>query len=305
MSFVMSFTDIINHSNERLFNKLRDPVERKSALDELANVVKLFRRENSPTPEEPVGYADGIPVFLSDFCRYSGVDGRLLVAVRLLDHMHEERVVQPDAVVTAWRPQMGFTFINRGHLGGFIQHDGEHPNGDPATYTPVVWDYLVEHYAPKTVLDIGCGEGHAVKYLRSKGVAAYGVEGCQDAWRSMVCDPAHVIVHDFTQSAAAYPEGFPKSFDMAWCCEFVEHVEERYKDRFLGVFERCGVVAMTHAFPGQPGHHHVNCQLPDYWIKLMESIGFRLDKEVTGATRALAPSSHWLRSGLVFVKEKT
>ena len=31
---------------------------------------------------------------------------------------------------------------------------------------------------------------------------------------------------------------------------------------------------MTYAGPGQSGHHHVNCQPEDYWIKKMELNGF-------------------------------
>src|SRR4051794_28051900 len=37
------------------------------------------------------------------------------------------------------------------------------------------------------------------------------------------------------------------------------------------------VVAMTHAVPGQAGHHHVDCQPPGYWIERMRLRSYRLD----------------------------
>jgi hypothetical protein len=60
---------------------------------------------------------------------------------------------------------------------------------------------------------------------------------------------------------------------------------------------------MTHAFPGQPGHHHVNCQPTEYWLARMKATGFSLDEWATEAARTVAPGSHWQRSGLVFVTD--
>ena len=53
--------------------------------------------------------------------------------------------------------------VSEGHLGGYIS--ARHPrseelgvqNGDPATYTPDLWRWLVEELGVASVLDIGCG----------------------------------------------------------------------------------------------------------------------------------------------------
>ena len=65
-----------------------------------------------------------------------------------------------------------------------------------------------------------------------------------------------------------------KKYDMTWCCEFVEHVEDQYLHNFMKTFNMFDVVAMTHGVPGQPGYHHVNCQESEYWIKLLSDYGF-------------------------------
>jgi len=199
-------------------------------------------------------------------------------------------------------------FMKRGHLGGYIISDAENPHGDPKTYTPKVWDYLVAYAKPERVLDVGCGEGHAVKYFldldpqslgRQFPLSVLGLEGCQEAADRKVCRHHCMRVHDFT-TGPYVGTAYRWTWGLVWSCEFVEHVEEKYAENFLKMFDRGVVVAMTHAFPGQGGYHHVNCQPTEYWVEKMELRGFKLDDEATKTSRRLEPDSHWARSGLIF-----
>lgn len=201
---------------------------------------------------------------------------------------------------------MGFEFVNRGHLGGYIRSTAEYPNGDPATYCPALWDWLCEKYKPEKVFDVGCGEGHAVRYFSEKpGVFAIGIDGCQEVLQTKVKEIC-LLLHDYTEGplpvSVLMPE-FTGTLDLIWCCEFVEHIEEKYAENFLQTFDLAKVVAMTHAFPGQPGHHHCNCQPPDYWIDLMAKRGFYCDGKLSFESRLLVPGTHWERSGLIFTKD--
>lgn len=189
------------------------------------------------------------------------------------------------------------TPIDPPHLGGFIPCD-EH------SYTPWLWDYLIEEFSPKSMLDVGCGEGRAAKYFLDSGVDAYGIDGSVVAQRTTVLPPNRFILHDFATALL-----HPKHVDLIWCCEFVEHVEEKYLDRFLlDVFAFSKVVAMTFAWPGQPGHHHVNCQEQSYWVSKLASIYFKLDEARTARSRAFPPDvlkqAYWGRTGLIFTREK-
>lgn len=199
-------------------------------------------------------------------------------------------------------------FVNEGHLGGYVAADNQYPNGDPMTYTPFVWEYLLNKFNPTTVLDVGCGEGHALLWFLEarradralKNVGGY--EGCKTAIENGRV-PGHVVEYDFTDPPLL--PGFvffDQGKTLVWSCEFVEHVEEKFSENFLKIFAQADVVAMTHAFPNQPGHHHVNCQPMEYWVDKMKARGFSLDHIATAETRALALNSHWKRSGLVFVK---
>lgn len=149
------------------------------------------------------------------------------------------------------------------HLGGCILE------GDIGTFAPQVWDRLIELYKPKTVIDVGCGAGYSLKYFLDKHLDGIGVEGFMTAVdKSPV--KGNIVVHDYTKG----PFVAPSEFDLAWCCEFVEHVEARYMPNFMTTFTKCKYVAMTHAVPGQPGYHHVNCQEAKYWIDIFDQYGF-------------------------------
>ena len=128
------------------------------------------------------------------------------------------------------------------HLGGYLA------GGDPDTLYPDMWDWLVDTWEVKSVIDIGCGDAPALSHFLSRGIRAVGVDGMP---------PTHELVtqHDYT-TGPYVPNG---EFDLAWSAEFVEHVDEVYVPNFMATFRRARFAAITHAEPGCPGWHHVNC----------------------------------------------
>lgn len=184
------------------------------------------------------------------------------------------------------------------HLGGF------RIGGDEATTYPDLWTWLVNDYKVESVIDVGCGDGVAVRFFETLlPGSVIGVDG--------VPQPAdNIFHHDFTDD-----EWVPKSsgfqllpkYDLVWCVEFVEHVEEKFIPNFLETFKFAKTILMTHAMPGQQGHHHVNLRTPTYWIGCMAAIGYRRDEELTKKTRELSglnksPFNHFARSGMAFVR---
>lgn len=198
----------------------------------------------------------------------------------------------------------GLELVAAGHLGGYVVG----PYGDPATYYPELWQWLVEERKVQSVVDVGCGEGHAVRFFEGLGVEAVGIDGVSQ-------EHPRILRHDYTLGPWSPsflregPEGPWRDdrCDLVWSCEFVEHVEERFLPNFLATFGAGHYVLMTHADPGQLGHHHVNCRSSDYWVGTMAAVGYRLDSQLTAQTRELAGHNtdqwnHYVRSGLAFAR---
>ena len=180
------------------------------------------------------------------------------------------------------------SFYTDRHLGGYVV------GGDPATQFPELWTWLVRNVGIKTMIDVGCGDGQAVAFFERLGCEAMGVDGVPQ-------DDPRIVLHDYSEGP--YDPG--RRFQLAWSCEFVEHVAASHAPNYLETFRAADLLLMTHADPGQPGWHHVNCQPAEYWIALLTGAGFDHDPELTRQTHALAahndrPDNHYLRSGLAF-----
>jgi len=168
------------------------------------------------------------------------------------------------------------------HLGGYLVTNN--PWGDPGTWSPEIWEKIIKDYNVKSVLDIGCGLGYSTRFFQSKGLKVRGVEGGPNAVRSNLC-PESIISNDYTKGSAPLLDD---TYDLIWCCEFVEHVEEKYAPNFLKDFCRGKVVAMTFANIGQEGYHHVNCQSQDYWIEKLTTLGYIFKGDYTELLRGIA-----------------
>lgn len=146
----------------------------------------------------------------------------------------------------------------------------------------------------KSMVDVGCGPGGMVELARSKGIDAYGIDGDFTIQRKVPCH-----LHDFTTGHV----DLGRTFDLCWCVEFVEHVEEKYMDNFIKVFQQCKYVMMTHAYPGQGGHHHVNEQPTQYWIDTLNKAGFVFEEDMTKHIRQLSTMKQkYIRTHGLFFK---
>lgn len=182
------------------------------------------------------------------------------------------------------RPSEIYVDEERPHLGGFIT------GGDPLSHYPALWEWFVDELDVQSVIDVGCGQSAALAYFWLRGCDVLGVDGIeQETEWPFLC-------HDYAEGPYIPSE----PFELAWSCEFVEHVEEQFMDNFLATFQCAEMVAMTHAIPGQGGYHHVNCQEKGYWIDALKSIGHRYDAYLTDRARVLAGQGYFAYTGLIF-----
>jgi SAM-dependent methyltransferase len=124
---------------------------------------------------------------------------------------------------------------------------------------------------PKSVVDIGCGEGAWLAGWAKKGVTdIYGVDG------SYISQYQLLIEKDRFQ-AVNLEKGFslPRKFDLVMSLEVAEHISPDSADVFIKSLCNHGdVILFSAAIPGQGGVNHVNEQYPDYWAAIFRKYDF-------------------------------
>ncbi len=152
-------------------------------------------------------------------------------------------------------------------------------------------------FKPASFLDIGCGPGGMVKIAGDYGLRAKGIDG------DYTLDFAglDVLVHDFT----AGPPLLTEEYDLGWCVEFLEHVEEQYLGNVRTAFKACKRLWVTHAVPGQRGWHHVNCRPTRYWTRRFDQWGFIWDQRLSEKLRMKSTmKGHFSRrTGMLIVRK--
>jgi hypothetical protein len=180
---------------------------------------------------------------------------------------------------------------NNLHLGG------NKLNGDPCTFAPTSWNYIIKKFDIKTAIDLGSGLGYAAKWFFEQGVDITPVDGLEfNVSNSLI--PA--IRHDLTKGKLEH-----SSVDFFNCIEVVEHIEEKFLHNLMSTFTLGNYVLITHAIPGQKGWHHVNCRDSNYWIEQFNKYGFEFLEQDSKEIQKLAEADgakHVHRNGLLFKK---
>ena len=183
------------------------------------------------------------------------------------------------------------------HLGGHLNRTN--------TDEPLL-RYVKDRFKIETMLDIGCGPGGMKEIANGMGIDWYGVDGDT----TVIENTDYSLVHDFTFGEAK----IDKTFDLIWCTEFLEHIEEKYVPNYMPLFEKGKMAVVTAAPPGWPGHHHVNCREESYWVDIFKNYGLRFNEQLTNEFKTISKmnpiagyqmgdrKNFFKRAGMVFLK---
>ena len=125
------------------------------------------------------------------------------------------------------------------------------------------------------ILDLGCGHGHILSYLREKGRDAYGLDINADSLKHrnlkgyFVCGDAHNLpLRD-------------NSLDVVLAFELVEHLKEprRALEEIRRILKRRGILLLTSPTPksksvNQP--NHISIRRREDWVPLLRGLGFKV-----------------------------
>lgn len=124
----------------------------------------------------------------------------------------------------------------------------------------VLADLIEEHFSPRSVLDVGCGEGFLTSELRSRGIESFGVDGDELPGVDRLID-----LRDPPELG---------QWDVAVSLEVGEHLPEEAAERFVRLLCRSApVVVFSAAIVAQGGPGHVNEQWPGYWVERFAAAG--------------------------------
>ena len=146
-----------------------------------------------------------------------------------------------------------------------------------STYDPVFFDYVSAsarqaaervlplldcELQPRSVLDVGCGQGAWLAVWQSLGVTdVFGLDGSYVDQRQLQISAERFRAVDLR-------EGFNlrRQFGFIQCLEVAEHLPASSAEALITSLTRHGrVILFSAAPPGQGGHGHVNEQPYEYW----------------------------------------
>lgn len=148
------------------------------------------------------------------------------------------------------------------------QHSQEiHNTKDALEILPVVFKYI----QPKSIVDIGCGNGSWLKASKLLGVETVtGVDGVKVDRKELLIEDHEFLLHDLTK-----PLQLQQSYDMAICLEVGEHLPKSSADMLISsLCTLSDVVLFSAAVPNQLGHCHINEQWPEYWHQKFKEHNF-------------------------------
>lgn len=135
----------------------------------------------------------------------------------------------------------------------------------------VVLGLLFEWINPKSVVDVGCGEGHWLAVAMQMG-ASYGL-GLDGEY----VDRSRLVVphHNFRAIDLSRTFRLERSFDLAISLEVAEHLDPGSENEFVAsIIALAPIVLFSAAIPGQGGTDHRNEQWPSHWAGLFARHGF-------------------------------
>lgn len=143
----------------------------------------------------------------------------------------------------------------------------------------------LEIFEPDSVADVGCGMGWTVEFLEPR-LPVIGVEGSRAALELMKPGVRRLVhLHDLAREEPIPQMG---DYELCLCWEVAEHIPEEHTGRLLDWCTRGERLLLTAAPPGQPGRHHVNCQLPEWWEARLAWRGWAYDLALTVAWQKAA-----------------
>jgi cyclopropane fatty-acyl-phospholipid synthase-like methyltransferase len=132
--------------------------------------------------------------------------------------------------------------------------------------------YLFAVWTPKSVIDVGCGNGTWLAACHENGVKR--LVGLEGEWVTQDMMPSPTIELRTTNLRAKF---VAEPHDLTISMEVAEHLPPESSDEFFhSLVQLSDAVLFSAAFAGQPGTDHINTRLHSYWAQKFLDSGYLL-----------------------------
>jgi SAM-dependent methyltransferase len=155
---------------------------------------------------------------------------------------------------------------------------------------------LIELYGPRSVADVGCGQGAWLAAFRSAGVEdILGVDGPQALEAGLLIPRELFVGHDLERPFEA-----ERTFDLVISLEVAEHLDPAAARTFVSTLVGLGrTVVFSAAIPCQGGTHHVNLRWQSYWAELFAEHGYAPDTRLRETLWSRSDVEPWYIQNIV------
>jgi|GEM_PF-185343 len=137
---------------------------------------------------------------------------------------------------------------------------------------------IFEKLHPKTVVDVGCGEGTWLRAATELGSSkVLGIDGGYIDRSKLLIAPEDFLSGDLEtlRVASILATASRPPFDLVMCLEVAEHLSYNRAESFVEDLAGLGdVILFSAAIPFQYGTNHINEQWPEFWALLFRARGF-------------------------------
>lgn len=168
-------------------------------------------------------------------------------------------------------------------------------------HADAVASLLYERFGPRSVLDVGCGQGALLDAFAKRGVQGVGCEG---STHGVARCPRAALVF---QADLKRPLLFNRGFDMVTCFEVAEHLPRRCARTLVKSIASAAdkMVVFSASGPGQLGDDHINLQPLEYWVGLFSAERFHhrdADSKAVRDRLAELGAPAWFQNTIVLEK---
>lgn len=133
-------------------------------------------------------------------------------------------------------------------------------------FAECIWT-AIDGGAGMTVLDLGCGNGTIIGWMKKRGAEVMGYDLYGEGPDVTRADLASLSPSALSAMAFA---------KLVLCTEVAEHLPESAADTLVELCAKCATheIVWSAAPPGQDGDGHINCQPPAYWLDKFAAHGW-------------------------------